>query len=252
MLFSPQTHAYGSLARHRLDIYRPRTGNLPAPVVVFFYGGAWKNGHRSYYRPLGRAFAGAGYVCVVADYRLYPEVCFPRFNEDAAQAIHWVRQNIEASGGDPGRIAVIGHSAGAHIGATIALDPSYLKAHDLEPDTIKAFAGIAGPYSADLTTYDTTSAIFGSTTDKEATRPIKLIERGGSAPPMLLLHGERDRTVYVQNSTNLANAVNAHGGTAATAIYPTLGHIDILFALAPAFRWRAPVWKDLLAFLSRL
>ncbi len=251
MTISPKTTSYGDHSRQKLDIYRPLRKKRGAPILVFFYGGAWRNGHRSYYRPLGWALSHAGYLCVIADYRLFPEVRFPTFNEDAATALSWVQENAARLGGDPDRLGLIGHSAGAHIGATISLDPQYLDAVGVPTSTIKAFAGIAGPYGADLTTFESTSAIFSNARSVDATRPIKLIN-GQDAPRMLLMHGGRDTTVLQQNSTGLANAIVEAGGEAQAAIYSKLGHIDILFALAPLFRWRAPVWRDLMDFMGHL
>lgn len=251
MTISPKTASYGDHPRQKLDVYRPLRRKRGSPILVFYYGGAWRNGHRSYYRPLGWALSHAGYLCVVADYRLFPEVRFPTFNKDAAAALSWVQSNAASLGGDPDRLGVIGHSAGAHIGATISLDPQYLEEVGLPNSIIKAFAGIAGPYGANLTKYDSTSAIFSDAGSVDATRPIKMIN-GQEMPRMLLMHGGRDTTVLPQNSTGLADAVVKARGDARTAIYPELGHIDILFSLAPLLRWRAPVWRDLLDFFGHL
>ncbi|HET6971494.1 MAG TPA: alpha/beta hydrolase, partial [Phenylobacterium sp.] len=71
--------AYGPNARQRLDVYAPRGGRAPAPVAVFFYGGAWDSGRRQDYNWVGRALASRGFLTVVPDYRLYPEVRYPTF-----------------------------------------------------------------------------------------------------------------------------------------------------------------------------
>src|SRR5262249_49508789 len=120
--------AYGENVRQRLDIYQPRQPyESPTPVVVFFHGGSWNSGSPGWYCFLGPALAARGYVVVVPSYRLYPEVRFPDFVEDAARAVAWTRQKIDAFGGDRSRIFVMGHSAGAHIAALLALDEHYLR-----------------------------------------------------------------------------------------------------------------------------
>ncbi len=113
--------AYGDEARQRLDVYRPAAATpaatLPAKVIVYFYGGSWRSGERGYYRFVGEAFASRGFVVVVPDYRLYPDVRFPAFVEDGAQAVRWVYDHIAGFGGCGQRVFLMGHSAGAHTAA---------------------------------------------------------------------------------------------------------------------------------------
>ena len=125
--------AYGTLPRQKLDIYRPKAGAVPRPVVVFFYGGSWDSGSRDGYLFVGEALASRGFVAVVPDYRVHPEVVFPTFLEDAAAAVAWAKRNAGDIGGDPSRVFVMGHSAGAHIAAMVALDPRYLAREGLTP-----------------------------------------------------------------------------------------------------------------------
>ena len=78
-------YAYGSNPRQKLDVYIPRAAaSQPHPVVVFGYGGVLTDGNRDEYRFVGEAFASLGFVTVVYDYRLYPEVSFPTYSQDAA------------------------------------------------------------------------------------------------------------------------------------------------------------------------
>jgi acetyl esterase/lipase len=92
-------------------------------VIVFFYGGGWHAGERGDYGFAAAAFAAQGFIAVIPDYRLVPEVRYPEFLEDGALALHWVVAHIAEYGGDPGKICVAGHSAGAYIAAMLALDP---------------------------------------------------------------------------------------------------------------------------------
>ena len=116
-----QSIAYAERSRHRLDVCRPR-GAAAAPVIIFFYGGAWQSGYKELYRYVAKALARRGYVAVVPDYRIYPEVCYPDFLDDGAQVVRWVKDNIARFGGDPDKLFLKGHSAGAHIAAMLSID----------------------------------------------------------------------------------------------------------------------------------
>jgi acetyl esterase/lipase len=238
--------AYGDAARQRLDLYLPDEAVAPAPVVVFFYGGRWEAGSKADYRFVGEALAARGFVVVIPDYRLYPEVRFPTFVEDGAAAVAWVRRNIGRFGGEPWQIHLMGHSAGAHIAALLALDRRYLATAGVEPGTLESFVGLAGPYDFLPLTDATLKRIFAAD-DLAATQPITFAE--GSAPRALLLHGEDDRTVLPRNSQHLAAALEAAGGRAQLRLYPDLDHVALVAALAAPLRWLAPVLDDVTAFL---
>ena len=102
-------------------------------MIVFFYGGGWVSGSRQEYGFAARAYAARGFLVVVPDYRLVPTVRFPAFVEDGALAMRWARDNVARYGGDPGRITIAGHSAGAYIGAMLGLDRRYLAAAGVPP-----------------------------------------------------------------------------------------------------------------------
>ncbi len=239
--------AYGEGKRQALDVYAPTTaGHEALPVVVFFYGGSWNSGTRRGYHFAGRALAAQGYVVVVPDYRLVPEVHFPAFVEDGAEAVGWVRQNIARYGGDADRIVLMGHSAGAQIGAMLALDPQWLGE---EREALRGFVGLAGPY--DFAPLDTQASIdaFGQWPRVEETQPITFAN--ASAPPALLLTGADDTVVKPRNSKALSAALVAAGVEAQMLTYPGIDHVDILIALARPMRGRAPVLVDAANFIDR-
>ncbi len=242
--------SYGSGDRQKLDVYLPKDAKPSdrRKVVVFFYGGSWRGGSRQKYRFVGAALAERGYVAVVPDYRVYPEVAFPAFVQDGAAAVAWVHANIARYGGDPDRIYLMGHSAGAHISMLLALDPRYLKADGVAPKIVRGIVGIAGPYAFDPTNYKNTKPIFATADPPDDARPIAFAGRPG--PPMLLLHGTGDRTVLPRNSAELAETYRAAGGTAILKYYPRIGHYRIALAMAKPFRWIAPVVKDAAAFIG--
>ncbi len=240
--------AYGPGPRHRLDVYVPDDLAGPAPVVVFFYGGSWKNGDRGDYLFAAEALVSRGYVAVVPDYRLYPDVAFPDFLDDGARAVRWVRESIAAYGGDPDRLFLMGHSAGAYNAAMLALDPDYLANAGIDRGAVRGVIGLAGPYDFLPLDTRTTRQVFGDAPDLPATQPVTFADAG--APPLLLLTGADDTTVRPRNSESLARAMAAEGGEAELRVYPDLGHIGIVLALADGQRGRAPVLDDLDAFVA--
>ena len=240
-----QDIAYGADPRQRLDIYAPRD-TTNAPVVVFFYGGSWNSGKRQDYAFAARALAARGFVTVVPDYRLVPQVRYPAFVEDGAQAVAWTAANIAGYGGNPARIGVSGHSAGAYIALMLTLDRRWLAAAGA-PDAVKAAVGLAGPYDfAPFEPGGAAQAAFGHVKDVRQTQPITWARPG--APPVLLLQGAGDTIVLPHNATALAAAI---GTSAQARIYPGVGHIGIILAISKPFRSKAPALADTAAFFHK-
>jgi len=241
-----QSFSYGEDERQRLDVYSPRS--RPRGVMIFDYGGSWRDGSRRYYRFVGSIFSRRGFVVVIPDYRVFPQVRFPGFMEDAAAAVRWTLDHADRFGGDADKLTLMGHSAGAHIGALLLTNPAFLGRHGLVPDVFKRFVGISGPYSFNPLDYQSTAEIFATANPIATARPIKNVS--GAEPPMLLLHGGEDKTVYPVNTINLARAVTDAGGRARSIVYPRLGHKGTLLSLVSALRWRAPVLSDIDGFVS--
>jgi acetyl esterase/lipase len=241
--------AYGSDDRQRLDIYVP-TGKAenPYPVLVFFHGGAWRDGERDGYGFLGRAFAARGIVTVVADYRKAPKVRFPAFVEDTASAIAWVHANIGKHQGDPQQLFIMGHSAGAHIAMMTALDKQWLAAKSLDPSLIKGVIGLAGPYDFLPLTTDSSKIALGAWPDLSETQPINYAR--ADAPSMLLLTGDIDTVVKPRNSKMLSAKIRELGGAERLQIYANVDHADIMMAIARPFRKKAPVLADVVDFIN--
>jgi len=237
---------YGAHPRQRLDIYRPRAEAAGGrPVLVFFYGGNWDSGDRRDYAFAGRAFAALGYVTVLPDYTHTHERPYPAFMEDGAAALAWVGDRIAEFGGDPARIAVAGHSAGAYLAVTLALDRRWGAA-----DTIRAGAGLAGPY--DFLPFDSpvTERTFGHVEDLPATQPVNHVR--ADAPLLLLATGDADTTVKPRHSEALAARLREAGGEAELILYPGITHTGPVKALARPFRGHVPVLRDIAAFLKRV
>lgn len=239
--------AYAERSRHSLDICRPANA-VAAPVVVFFYGGAWRSGNKGLYRYVAKALARRGYVAVVPDYRVYPEARYPDFLDDGALVVRWVKDNIGRFGGDPNKIFLKGHSAGAHIAAMLTLDARWLHKVGLAPGRdIAGLIGIAGPYDYLPLRDATLKLIFGGA-DRPETQPIFHVAPG--APPALLMTGGRDRLVEPGNSTRLAARLIETGNAATVKTYARVGHYVIIAAVAPLLRLLVPVLRDVDAFIA--
>jgi len=232
-----------------LDVWRP-AGDASAsrPVLIFWYGGGWVKGDRRAYAFAARAFAKAGFVVMVPDYRKVPGVRFPAFLQDGAQAVKWTRDHIAEYGGDPGRIALAGHSAGAYTVAMLALDRRWLEAEGVDPRIVKAGVGLSGPYDFyPFTSKRSIDAMHG-VADPALTQPIRFAR--ADAPPLLLITSSADTVVRPRNAINLAARLQALGAPVTLRNYPGLTHEQVVMALSVPFRGKGPTLADSVNFLN--
>jgi acetyl esterase/lipase len=241
--------AFGAHPRQKLDVYAPAGGARPAPVVMFIYGGSWNSGARADYAFAGRALASRGYVTVVVDYRLVPEVLFPVFIEDNALALRWITDNIRQYGGDPRRIAIVGHSAGAYNAVMLGLDRRFLRSAGVDSASVRAVAGLSGPYDFLPFTSAAAEAAFSRWPKLPETQPVNAVR--SDAPPLLLASGDADMLVSVRNTRTLATRLRSVGASVEERIYPGVDHGGTLTPLSRLLRDRAPVLDDLVRFLDR-
>lgn len=242
--------AYGPHPRQRMDIYVPSGGgSARKPVVFFIYGGSWANGAKETYAFVGEALSARGFVTVIADYRLVPEVHFPVFIEDGALALRFVRDNIARFGGSPKAIHLMGHSAGAYNAMMLTLDRRYLAAVGMRVGDIRSTVGLSGPYDFLPFDIDVTKAAFGNARELAQTQPINFARR--DAPPVLLVTGSADTTVLPRNSERLALELRKAGARSISLkIYQGLGHTTTATALSTLLQWQAPILNDVVAFLQ--
>jgi acetyl esterase/lipase len=238
--------AYGNDPRQRLDIYAPRQGQ-DRPVVIFWYGGSWVKGKKSQYRFVGTTLAERGIVAVLPDYRLYPQVTFPAFDEDGARAVAWVEQHVRQFGGDPREIVLMGHSAGGHTAAFLAFNHEFLRKYGADPDSIVGLVGLSGTYV--LVPQDLTErATFPEPYTEADWQPIRFVD--AHSPPALLLHGTDDTEVMPQEAIQLRDAMLALHLRVELHLYAHHGHGDTVAPFAPVARWRSPALQDTLAFIE--
>jgi acetyl esterase/lipase len=239
---------YGLEERHRMDVYLPKRKAEGAPAVLFFYGGAFITGHRREYRFVGQALASKGIIVAIADYGLFPEHRFPEFVEDGAKAAIVLREMLSEYGGDPKRLFVAGHSAGAYIAVMLASDGRYLSGAGGDLSSLAGAIGISGPYDFLPITNPVRIEIFGGT-DRVETQPIHFID--GIRPPMLLLTGDRDVNILPRNTASLAARLRQHGSTVEEIVYPGIDHFRIILGLAPLFRRVVPIRADIARFVEK-
>lgn len=246
---------FGTAPRQQLDIWAPARlgkdkarGEAKLPVVIFFYGGAWAKGSRQEYGFAGRAFAANGFIAVIPDYRLVPGVVFPTFVQDSALAVKWVRDNIAGYGGDPDRITLSGHSAGAYNAAILALDAHYLRDIGVDSRVVRAAALFAGPY--DFYPFDgpRSRAAFGAWPRPAETQPVTYVR--ADAPPLFIAQGTADDVVKPRNAPRLARRLKAVGAPFVLKEYPGKSHNDLMLGLSVPFRGSATTLADSVAFLK--
>lgn len=234
-----------------LNVWRPSDldDDAKAPVLIFIYGGSWRMGDRDEYDFIARSFTDLGYIVVLPNYRLFPQVKFPAMVEDSAAALAWTHDNIADYGGDPDQIVLSGHSAGAYNAVMTVLDRQWLARHGKDDSIIRAIAPLAGPFDFYPFDSESTQDSFGDAPRPEATQPVNFAR--GDAPPILLLTGDKDETVKPRNSQELQKRIIKAGGQAIYKEYKGLGHADIIMAASSLFSSKAPVIADMHAFFKQ-
>jgi len=243
--------AYGTQPRQKLDIYTP-TATRPAagwPVVVFFYGGSWNTGSRADYEFVAQALAARGILTLVADYRLYPEVRYPDFLKDSAQALAYGLDQVDRLGGDPKRVFVMGHSSGGYNAAMLALDARWLKAAGHAPTELAGWIGLAGPYDFYPIVNPDAKPVFFHPNYPANSQPIEFTS--ADAPRSFLAAATDDKLVNPQRNTQqLADKLQAAGVPVTVKFYPRANHVTLIGAFAWPLRWLAPVLEDVQAFIA--
>lgn len=140
-------YAQPTQERQFLDVYAPDNAK-DLPVVFWIHGGGWQAGDKSSIQSKPQWFLQQGFVFVSTNYRLLPNVTMETIVEDVAKSLGWVHKNISRYGGDPNKIYVMGHSAGAQLAALICTDDRYLKSEGVP------FSSLKGCVPVDGDTYD--------------------------------------------------------------------------------------------------
>lgn len=240
------TARYGPDAAQKLRIYAPEGMPGPLPVLIFVHGGSWRSGAPEDYGFVARAFAREGFMVVLAGYRLGTEGRYPAMLRDTAAAVAETARRVPGLGGDPERIVLAGHSAGAYNVVQTVLAQEWLASAGVPSGAIKGVIGLSGPYDFYPYDRDSTRASFGSVGAGTRSQPVNNVR--SDAPPMLLVHGESDGLVKPRNTHALAAALKAGGVPVEAQFYPGYDHNDPLIALASPWRGNRPVARRIAAW----
>ena len=239
---------YGREPEQKLDIYLPE-GDYRGAHLVFFHGGSWSSGHKDEYAFLGSALAAFGVSCAVVGYRLFPQVRYPVFVEDAAHAVAWLQREGCRYGFADGPLYLMGHSAGAHIACLLAMDERYRDMAHLDMEKVRGVIGLSGAYRFRPETSPVYSEIFAvAAPDYETIKPINYV--GAHQVPLLLLHGSEDTTVGVKVAQRMFEAATEAGQKVHLHIQPGYGHVRPLFDFLPFMPNHQKTMAVLLAFMS--
>jgi len=243
---------YGADPEQKLEMFVPAgaAARSQLPVIVFIHGGGWASGDPHYYRFIARALAPQGYAVVLAGYRLFPHARFPGMLEDGARALRWVAGHAAALGGDPQRVVLMGHSAGAYNSMMLGLDRRWLAHEGLPVAALRGVIGLAGPY--DFYPFDTESTIntFGKAANPEETQPVVFAH--GDAPPLLLVHGTADTRVRPRNSVELARTMTRAGAPTHAVLLQDVTHEGVIMMMARPFSRDSRVLDAVLPFLAKV
>ena len=209
------------------------TGVTSAPVVVMIPGGAWRGANPTGLQPLAAALADRGVVAVPVHIRTAGDgVFFPTPVDDVRCALADGVATARAAGIEPTRVALLGHSSGAHLASLAALDPEQFTPQCKDPLVeADAFVGLAGPY--DIRTFtEAASALFrpgAAPAERDAANPVLLAGHHRDLP-VLLLHGTVDERVPVSYSRDFATALSAAGHPTTLTVLPGEDHDSIYAA----------------------
>lgn len=232
--------AYGRAERQKMDVYKPERSLVKTPVLVFFHGGSWQFGDKADYRFIGQAFATQGFLVMIPNYRLYPDAHYRDIIADGKSAIRYAKAHAAEYGGDPERVYLMGHSAGAY---------NAMMAISYGPDAVTGIDGViglSGPYDFLPVTDEKLIGLFEGAQNKDA-MPIAHVKPG--MPPMLLMSGKLDAVVDpMRNTTGYANALKAAGNKVDTRFIDDVFHITMISALSSNLRIDA-VFNPVIEFL---
>lgn len=239
----------------KLNLYHPSRGEGPFPAVVFVHGGGWRAGHRGHFSRQAMYLSSRGYVCACIEYRLSGEAKFPAQIEDVKCAIRWMRaEGSKHFGADPERIAVSGGSAGGHL-SLLAGTSGGVK--ELEGDggwpeySSRVACVVAFNPAVEFTEgiSEPVSAFLGGTREQvpdnyRLATPATWLDEND--PPMLLLHGNDDKTVPYTTSAEFVAKLKALG--IESELYTANGKGHSWFSFPPDF---VPTTRALEAFLEK-
>ncbi len=234
--------SFGDHPRLKLDVYRPKEADQNAPVVVFVHGGSWSDGSKNLYKFMGESLTSEGMIAVIPNYRLHPGIFFPDPIVDSAKAVAWAANEY------PDRpLFIMGHSAGAYNILMTASDPQFLSAEGIDRcNRINGVISLSGPVGIVPLKEEPYITIFP---DRFTKRDAPLNQTENPAPPLLLVHGVDDTTVYPQNAEQLGERLSSRGANVSVKIYDNMNHTDPVKFFSKYFDGDSTVEQDVYDFI---
>ncbi len=228
----------------KLDVYKPDTPKPGAPIILFVYGGGWNSGDKSDYKFIGESFTSEGYTVVIPNYRLHPGIAFPDPITDIAKAAAWAAKRFEGRS-----LILIGHSAGAYNVLMTSLDGAFLEREGVNVcEAVAGVVSLAGPTGIIPLKEEPYITIFPDRFTR-TDAPMGLPD--APSPPLFLVNGLKDKTVYPQNAQKLGEKTRARSGEADVKIYDDLDHTDVVRVLSRFFDGDSALKGDILTFIAR-
>jgi acetyl esterase/lipase len=215
--------------RHKLDLYLPEKAEGPLPVIIWVHGGGWQGGSKDGCPPLRAGYLARGYAVASINYRLSGHAAFPAQIEDCKAAIRWLRHHAREYGLDPARFGAWGSSAGGHLVALLGTSGE-VKEFDVGqfldqssrvqavcdyygPTDLVAFVSTAG-YERHADANSPESKLIGGLVKEnrekaEKANPIRYVS--SDDPPFLIVHGDKDAVVPLNQSELLFEALKKAG-----------------------------------------
>jgi len=227
--------AYGADPKQKVDLYLPERKASVAPVFIFLHGGGFREGDRAHYGYVARPFARHGVLTAVASYRLLPHH-YPDQVEDTRALVAWLHRNVARYGGDPRRLFIGGHSAGAILSALVSVERGWLQARGLPRDLIRGVVPVSGPYDLRKPDGFVKDFLPDPARGAEASPALKVDK---APPPAVVAYGSTE-TPYVKTSQEFVDRLRAQGGQAELVVLEGMPHDATALAVmdenGPLFR----------------
>jgi len=244
--YSLQQLSYGNHPDQSLDLYLPKISKPKIPIV-YIYGSAWrKKFSKSDYLFVAQALTSLGHPVIMPEHRRFPEVKFPVFVDDIADAISYFDRQNTALPQPFDEFILMGHSSGAHMAALLATDQQYFKKRNLKA-RLAGLIAMSGPYDLPLDEAEV-FPIFNSSSAKRV-KPLLNVRRG--MPPTLILHGLLDPRVPPHHAERFRDALLRNGNSVTTKLYPRVDHEKLIGGIAEPLRFLNNSFRDVRDFLKR-
>ena len=219
--------AYGDDYWQKVDLFLPADKTLTGlPVLIFLHGGGWEFGYKEWMGYMAPAFTDLPAIFVSVSYRLIPQVRFPAHLDDTLAALAWVHKNIARHGGDPSRLFIGGHSAGAHLAALATLRRDLLAKAGVPVAAIRGCLPVAGTYKFEIGELEARGKMMlKKPEDAPEASPITYV--AGNRVPFYVTWGEKDLDNILKTSMPMVDALKAVGTEVEHKIFAGFDHFDI-------------------------